>query len=47
MLPLHVELWTQLALLTWVGPGRSERPSFMHSPSVSEYLRRMLHYASC
>ena len=24
---------------------RSERPSFMHSPSLSEYLRRMLHYA--
>ncbi|CAK8992626.1 unnamed protein product [Durusdinium trenchii] len=23
----------------------SERPSFMHSPSLSEYLRRMLHYA--
>ena len=23
---------------------RSERPSLMHSPSLSEYLRRMLHY---
>lgn len=23
----------------------NERPSFMHSPSLSEYLRRMLHYA--
>eukprot|EP00438_Fugacium_kawagutii_P001926 Skav226021 [mRNA] locus=scaffold2502:26779:32301:+ [translate_table: standard] len=25
--------------------SQSERPSFMHSPSLSEYLRRMLHYA--